>query len=337
MAVAYVTHPAYVDHRTGRGHPERPERLHAVEAGAERAGLGEELVRVAPRAASSADIERIHDPAYVAALERFCRAGGGFLDGDTPAVAASWDAAVLAAGSGLTAVEKLRESNGDLSAAFCAVRPPGHHARRSRAMGFCLFNNIAITAAALSAKGEHVMIVDIDAHHGNGTQESFYADPRVAYVSFHQHPLYPGTGALRETGQGDGRGLTVNLPLPPGSTGDVYRDGMAGVVGLLVEERSPDWLLVSAGFDGHRADPLTDLGLSAGDFADLTRDLVDLVPSGKLVLFLEGGYDMDALCASTAGTFAALAGETLHVERPTGHGPGRDVVQAARTAHLHSR
>lgn len=337
MRVAYVTHPAYVDHETGRGHPERPERLQAVEAGAERAGLGEDLVRVAPQPAPRAAIERVHAPAYVAALERFCHAGGGLLDGDTSAVPESWDAAVMAAGAGLTAADTLRAHDGALSAAFCAVRPPGHHALRSRAMGFCLFNNVAITAASLAGRGERVVIVDIDAHHGNGTQDSFYADPRVAYVSFHQHPLYPGTGSLRETGEAAGQGSTVNLPLPPGSTGDVYRQGVAQVVAPLLEEQHPDWLLVSAGFDGHRADPLTDLGLSAGDFADIVKDLVDLAPAGRLLLFLEGGYDMDALCLSAAGVFAALAGETLHMERPTRDGPGKEIVSAAAAAHRRSR
>lgn len=337
MPVVYVTHPAYVEHQTGRGHPERPERLQAVEAGAERAGLGEDLVRVAPLPASRADIERVHAPAYVTALERFCRTGGGLLDGDTSAVPESWDAAVMAAGAGLTAVDELREHDGALSAAFCAVRPPGHHALRSRAMGFCLFNNVAITAASLAGGGERVVIVDIDAHHGNGTQDSFYADSRVAYVSFHQHPLYPGTGSVGETGEAGGKGSTVNLPLPPGSTGDVYRQGLADVVDPLLEEHHPDWLLVSAGFDGHRADPLTDLGLSAGDFADIVRDLVDLAPAGRLLLFLEGGYDMDALCLSTAGVFAALAGETLHMERPTSDGPGGEIVSAAAAARRRSR
>jgi acetoin utilization deacetylase AcuC-like enzyme len=337
MAVAYVTHAAYIDHHTGLGHPERPERLGAVENGVQRAGLDDDLVRLTPQPASRNDIERVHAPAYVDALERFCRAGGGFLDGDTAAVAESWNAAVLAAGAGLTAAEKLRRSNGELSAAFCAVRPPGHHALRARAMGFCLFNNVAITAAWLAEQGERVAIVDIDAHHGNGTQEAFYEEPRVAYVSFHQHPLYPGTGSLEEMGEGRGRGTTINLPLPPGATGDVYRAGAAEVVAPLVEDHRADWLLVSAGFDGHRADPLTDLGLSAGDFADITSDLVQMLPAGRVLVFLEGGYDIDALCASAAGMFAALAGESLHPEKPTSHGPGREVISAAVAAQKRSR
>jgi acetoin utilization deacetylase AcuC-like enzyme len=200
-------------------------------------------------------------------------------------------------------------------------------------MGFCLFNNVAVAAAGLADRGERVVIVDYDAHHGNGTQDAFYDDPRVTYVSFHQHPLYPGTGSLLETGRGDGRGRTVNVPLPPGATGDLYRAGVDEVVAPLLEEVGATWLLVSAGFDGHRADPLTDLALTSGDFADLTADLVALVPAGRRLVFLEGGYDLDALRDSTAAALAALAGERIHAEPPSGGGPGRDVVAAAGTAH----
>jgi acetoin utilization deacetylase AcuC-like enzyme len=200
-------------------------------------------------------------------------------------------------------------------------------------MGFCLFNNVAVAAAALAHRGERVVIVDYDAHHGNGTQEAFYDDPRVTYVSFHQHPLYPGTGALLETGNGEGQGRTVNVPLPPGATGDLYRATVEDVIAPLVEEVGATWLLLSAGFDGHRADPLTDLALSSGDFADLTGDLVALVPAGRRLVFLEGGYDLDALRDSTAATLGALAGARIHVEAPTGGGPGREVVAAADIAH----
>lgn len=346
MAVLYVTHPAFAEHDTGYGHPERPARLQAVEDGIEQVGLGEELVRVAPRRATEAEIERVHSSEYVAALEQFCRSGGGALDGDTVASSASWDAAVLAAGAGLSAMEALRAgdatSSGEAapapepSAAFCAVRPPGHHAVTTHAMGFCLFNNLAVTAAALAAAGDRVLIVDIDAHHGNGTQAMFYDDSQVAYVSFHQSPLYPGTGSVFETGGGEGQGLNVNFPLPQGATGDVYRQGTERVVARLAEEHRPDWLLVSAGFDGHRSDPLTNLGLSAGDFADLTRDLLWLAPAGRRVLFLEGGYDLAALRTSTAALFAALEGEVRHDEAPTSAGPGGDVVTAAEKVHARS-
>jgi acetoin utilization deacetylase AcuC-like enzyme len=331
MSILFVTHPGYGEHDPGYGHPERPERLVAVEAGAELSGLGEELVRVPARAATEREIERVHTPTYVRALERFCHSGGGHLDADTAAVPASWEAALHAAGAGLTAIEALE--TGDATSAFCAVRPPGHHALAARAMGFCLFNNVAVAAAALAEAGQRVLLVDYDAHHGNGTQDTFYYDRRVTYVSFHQWPLYPGTGSVLETGDGAGRGRTVNVPVPPGATGDVYRAAIEEVVAPLAAEIDATWLLLSAGFDAHRADPLTELALTSGDYADMTADLAKLVEPGHLLAFLEGGYDLDALRDSTAAALVALAGDRLHPETPSGGGPGRDSILAAELAH----
>jgi acetoin utilization deacetylase AcuC-like enzyme len=331
MSVLFVTHERYRDHQTGHGHPERPERLRAVVDGARLSGLDSDLVQVEPRPATRRELERVHTATYVGALERFCQTGGGHLDADTAAVPASWDVALLAAGAGLAAVDHLTAGEG--RAAFCAVRPPGHHALSARAMGFCLFNNVAVTAAALAEAGERVLLVDYDAHHGNGTQDTFYDDRRVTYVSFHQHPLYPGTGSVFETGEAEGEGRTVNVPLPPHATGDVYRQAIEDVVAPLVEEVRATWLLLSAGFDAHRADPLTDLGLTSGDYADVTAALVELMPEGRVLAFLEGGYDLEALRDSTAATLAALAGESLHPETPSGGGPGRDAVAAAQLAH----
>ncbi|MBK5221398.1 MAG: histone deacetylase [Acidimicrobiia bacterium] len=332
MTVLFTTHPRYLEHETGTGHPERPARLQAVLDGVRASGVEDAVVRVEARAATRAEVERVHPRAFLDALERFCAGGGGDIDGDTVAVPASWDAALLAAGAGLDAIERL--DRGEADAAFCAVRPPGHHATPDRAMGFCLLSNVAIAAAALADRGERVAIVDYDAHHGNGTQAAFESDPRVLYVSFHESPLYPGTGAMVDVGTGAGRGTTVNVPLPSGATGDVYRAGIEVVVAPRVREFAPTWLLISAGFDAHRADPLTSMGLTSGDFADLTRELVGLVPPGRVVAFLEGGYDLEALAHSTAATLAALAGVELHPEAPTTGGPGRDVIDRVALLHL---
>ncbi|MEY2565544.1 MAG: hypothetical protein QOE35_73 [Actinomycetota bacterium] len=327
VTVLVETHPQFLRHDTGPHHPERPARLEAVLAGIAAADLEDAVVQVSPQPAPRAALERVHTARLLERLEEFCRTGGGAVDADTQAGPESWDAAVLAAGAGLDAVARL--DAGEADAAFLAVRPPGHHATGARPMGFCLINNVAVTAAALAERGERVLIVDWDAHHGNGTQDVFYGDPRVTYVSMHQWPLYPGTGRLHETGSGAAVGTTVNLPFPPGTTGDAYRMAVEEVVVPLAERWSPTWVLLSAGFDAHRADPLTHLGLTSGDFADLTERLVGLVPAGRRIAFLEGGYDLEALASSAGATVAGLAGVRWRPETASGAGPGREVVEAA--------
>jgi acetoin utilization deacetylase AcuC-like enzyme len=331
VAVLFLTHERYLEHDPGRGHPERPARLQAVLDGVRAEGLGDALEPMTPRPATRAEVELVHRAAHVDLIERSSSRGGDWIDGDTATSASSYDAALLAVGAGLTAIDALRAGAG--SAAFCAVRPPGHHATPSLPMGFCLFNNVAVTAAALADQGERVLIVDYDAHHGNGTQDAFYNDDRVLYVSLHEYPLYPGTGGLRETGTGKGGGCTVNIPLPAGATGDVYRAAIDDVVVPVASAFAPTWLLLSAGFDAHRLDPLTDLGLSSGDYADITTALLTLVPSGRCITFLEGGYDLDALSMSAAACVGALAGERHVVEAPTSGGPGGDMVRAAALLH----
>lgn len=324
----YATHPRYLDHDAGDENPERPARLTAVHEGIRVAGLAEALVAVEPRLATREEIENVHPKVYVDALERFCGSGGGYLDGDTHVGPNSFEAARLAAGAGLDLVDRLIA--GEADAGFCAVRPPGHHATASRAMGFCLFNNVAVTAASLADRGERVLIVDYDAHHGNGTQDIFFDDPRVLYVSMHEWPLYPGTGRLCDRGTGAGLGTTVNLPFPSGATGDVYRRAVDDVVVPLAAAFDPTWLIVSAGFDAHRRDPLTDLGLSAADFADMTRALMAVVPGRRRLLFLEGGYDLRALTESVGATLSALLDDGAYrPDEPTSGGPGAEVVSAA--------
>ncbi|MGQ0825153.1 MAG: histone deacetylase family protein [Actinomycetota bacterium] len=322
-----VSDPRFGAHDAGRGHPERPARLDAVLAGLD-AVDPEAVEHVEPRLASVEEMAAVHDIRYLEELSAFCARGGGRIDADTAASSGSWDAARLAAGAGLAAIERLAQ--GDATAAFCAVRPPGHHAVPAGAMGFCLVNNVAVAAAALRRAGDRVLIVDWDAHHGNGTQDAFYRDPAVVYVSMHQWPLYPGTGRLDETGEGAGAGATVNVPLPAGATGDVYLDAFDTVIAPVSEGFAPDWVLISAGYDAHRADPLTGLGLAAGDYGDLTARSLALAPPGRAICFLEGGYDLAALRDSVAATASTMVGAPVWPEPATSGGPGREVVGAVR-------
>ena len=324
MGLLFATHERYLDHLASPYHPERPERLTAVLEGARASAISDALVPIEPRRARRDELERVHTKGLLDRLEAIARAGGGAIDADTGMNAASWDAAVLGAGGVLAAAEALTAGEGD--AAFCAVRPPGHHATPEHAMGFCLVNNVAVTAAALAAQGERVLILDYDAHHGNGTQDAFYRHPTVFYVSFHQWPLYPGTGSVGEQGAGAGFGTTLNLPLPAGATGDVYLYGLDRVVAPLVQQFGPTWLLISAGFDAHRRDPLTDLGLTSGDYALLTERLLELVPTARRLMVLEGGYDLEALADSSAAAMSALLGVDERPEAPSSGGPGRQLV-----------
>jgi len=322
------TAPELDDHDTPPWHPEHRGRLDAAIAGVDEAGLAEATEWRIPELAAVDDLALVHDPVYVEAVEAFCQAGGGQLDPDTSVTQGSWTTARRSAGAVLQAIDALRE--GECDAAFAAGRPPGHHAVRDRAMGFCLFNNAAVGAAKLAARGERVAIVDWDVHHGNGTQDMFYGDPRVLYVSTHQSPLYPGTGLLRETGSGTGEGTNVNLPFPPGTAGDTFRAAFDTVVMPVIERFAPDWLIISAGFDAHRNDPLAGLKLTSADFADMANRLKALVPARRVLVVLEGGYDQEALAYGVGATLSALLGEAFRPEPASTGEIGLPTVTAAK-------
>jgi acetoin utilization deacetylase AcuC-like enzyme len=325
-------HPELDHHDTGGRHPERPARLRAALDGIDDAGLRDAVVELAPRRATADELVRVHPQTYLDAVEAFCRQGGGAIDPDTRVGPGSWDTALVAAGGVLAAVDALADGGGD--AAFVAARPPGHHALAEQSMGFCLINNIAVGAAALAARGERVLIVDFDVHHGNGTQAIFWDDPRVLYVSTHEWPLYPGTGRAEETGGPGAPGLTMNIPLPAGATGDVLLKAADEAMAPVVEAFAPTWVLVSAGFDAHRADPLARLELTAGDFADLVRRVVAFAPApGRTVLVLEGGYDLEALRLSVGATLSAVLDRPYRPEGASTGGPGGDMVDAVHRIH----
>lgn len=316
------------EHTMPAGHPERRGRLDASLAGIPAAGLADAVRMIEPRLATVDELTRVHDADLVARIRDFCAAGGGGIDADTYVAPGSWTTARRAAGAVLDAVDVL--DRGEADVAFAASRPPGHHAEAATSMGFCLFNNVAVAAAALVDRGERVAIVDWDVHHGNGTQDIFYDVPDVLYVSTHQSPLYPGTGRLTETGGGLAPFTNLNLPFPPGTRGDVYRRVLDDVIAPVVERFAPTWLLISAGFDAHRNDPLASMQLTSCDYADLALRLAQLVPARRTVVALEGGYDFEALSMSTGATLSALVGEDFRPEAASSGEIGEPVITAAR-------
>ena len=296
----------FKEHDTGLGHPERRERLEAVRRALDKAGLIRQMTPIPPRETTDRDVLRIHDPAYIRRLIRACQTGAPFIDEpDSSICPRSYEIARLAAGSVVAAVEGVMEKR--WRNAFCAVRPPGHHAERDRSMGFCLLNNIVIAAEYLIRERgvQRVLILDWDVHHGNATQHSFEERDDVLFVSLHGHPqhVYPGTGFEHETGRGRGVGYTLNIPMLPGSGGAEYRRAFDEKIVPAVDRFRPEFILVSAGFDAHHRDPLAPIELENDSFDWMTRwvlDAADRHCGGRVVSVLEGGYDLAALgeCAA---------------------------------------
>jgi len=311
-SVALYTHPACLAHAPDGHHPEHPGRLEAILARLGRSPLAPRLVRPEAPLAQRAWLERNHLPGYLDDARRRIESGARVLDlGDTYANEHSWEAASRAAGASVAAADAVM--GGLVRAAFCGVRPPGHHAEAGRAMGFCILNNVAIAARHLLAEHgvDRVAVVDFDVHHGNGTQHSFYDSERVLYVSTHQHPFFfPGTGDADETGTGAGRGFTLNVPLPGGTDDRAFLAAYRGPIAERLQAFRPDVLLFSAGFDAHERDPLGGFRVSTETFGEVTRVVrAACAPStgGRTISCLEGGYDLQALAESVEGHVTALA------------------------------
>lgn len=303
-----VVDQEYLKHFPGKSHPERPERIQVLLDLA--SGLGNEKFQLlSPKAASRADIEHTHGADHVRLVESTSKVNRYALDGDTITCRDSFGVGLLAVGGFLTLLDSIAAK--EVQNGFALVRPPGHHALRNRAMGFCLFNSMAIGAEYLKrAHGANkILIMDWDVHHGNGTQDAFYDDPSVLFISTHQFPFYPGSGAVNEVGAGAGEGYTINVPLPAGCANTEYLQVFQDVVVPAAEKFKPEWILVSAGFDPHRRDPLGGMGVNEEGFAAMARKLVTLAErfaDARIALLLEGGYDLAGLRNSVAAVLNEL-------------------------------
>jgi acetoin utilization deacetylase AcuC-like enzyme len=305
---ALIAHPEFRRHITSPGHPERPQRLEAIEALIRRTPLQDACAHLAPEPVDDDVLAAVHTRAYIERVREVTAAGGGYLDPDTPVGPASYAVARRAAGGAVQAVDAVVGRAG--ATAMALLRPPGHHAGAGEGRGFCVFNNAA--CAARRARDQHgldrVLIVDWDVHHGNGTQEIFYRDPTVVFCSLHQEAWYPGTGALEEIGDGPGEGTTINIPLPAGMGDGGYRHLFEEVILPLLRAVAPPLILISAGFDAHHADPLGGMAMTARGFGQLARLVRDAAGPTPIVALLEGGYDLDGLAYSVAATLEGLTG-----------------------------
>ncbi|MBU2534693.1 MAG: histone deacetylase [Chloroflexi bacterium] len=327
MKVGYVYDPVYLKHDTGY-HPENAQRLEAIMAHLTETKLLEQLTSIKSRPATTEELTYVHQASYVSRIQDAASRGGGWLDGDTVMSPDSYDAALYAAGGAMEATDAV--ISGRVNSAFALVRPPGHHATAMAAMGFCLFNNIAIAAqhALKKHKIGKVAIIDFDVHHGNGTQEAFYNNPQVLYLSTHQYPHYPGTGTVGETGSGATEGTTVNIPLPSSSGDEEYRQVFEQIIVPVVRRFHPELILVSAGYDLHWKDRLAMMEVSTAGFAEMVqiiKGLADELCNGKIVITLEGGYNLKALATSVKATFDVLLGKS-DSEDPLGQPERRRAV-----------
>jgi len=325
----YIYHPIYLQHDTGN-HVERAGRLEAITSHLEETGLTQQLTVIEPRAATIEELELVHSAAYIDEIRRRADGGGGWLDADTVMSVGSYQAAIYAAGGAIKAVDAV--VGGEVESAFALVRPPGHHAIANKAMGFCLFNNIAVAAeyALKRHRLERIAIIDFDVHHGNSTHDVFYHDLHVLYVSTHQQSFYPGTGAIEDTGDGEALGTTVNIPLPAGCGDSQYADVFSRIIAPAVMRFAPELIMVSAGYDPHWADNLAMMNVTVAGFGAMAKDIKDWAGElcgGRLVLSLEGGYHLQALASSVAATFDALLGNDI--QDPMGPPPAPEAPDIA--------
>jgi len=341
MKVGLVYEPIYLEHDTGQ-HVENARRVAETIEVLEKSGVKQQLVMIHPQPASVEELSLVHSVEYVSQIESAARAGGGWLDADTVISPASYNVALYAAGGVMAATEAVMM--GEVDSAFALVRPPGHHATQRRAMGFCLFNNIAV-AAKQTMKDHHldrVLIADFDVHHGNGTQEAFYNDPNVLYFSTHQYPFYPGTGRIEEVGAGEGEGATVNVPLPAWCGDEEYLQVFQQILVPIAHRFQPRIVLVSAGYDPHWADQISLMQVSIAGFAQMVRILQGLASElcqGRLVFTLEGGYHTLALAHSIKATLEVLLGKP-EVDDPLGKptytrraSKVEEIIQQVKRAH----